>query len=35
MLLGYVSDERYIALAGVEIEILGPRGSLATRRRKS
>ncbi|HMC10980.1 MAG TPA: N,N-dimethylformamidase beta subunit family domain-containing protein, partial [Pirellulaceae bacterium] len=35
MLLGYVSDERYIALAGVEIEILGPSGSLATRSRAS
>ena len=31
MLLGYVSDERYIALAGVEIEILGPGGSIAAR----
>src|SRR4051812_42913830 len=35
MLLGYVSDERYLALAGAEIEILGPRGSTATRSRAS
>ena len=35
MLLGYVSDERYLALAGVEIEILGPHDSLATRSRAS
>src|SRR6266496_6077232 len=35
MLLGYVSDEKYLALAGVEIEILGPRGSIATRSRAS
>jgi len=35
MLLGYVSDERYIALAGVELEILGLHGSLATRSRAS
>jgi hypothetical protein len=35
MLLGYVSDERYVALAGVEIEIAGPHGSLATCSRAS
>jgi N,N-dimethylformamidase beta subunit-like protein len=35
MLLGYVSDERYIALAGVEIELIGPGGSMATRSRAS
>ena len=35
MLLGYVSDERYVALAGVELEILGPHGSLAVRSRAS
>jgi hypothetical protein len=35
MLLGYVSDERYVALAGVEIEVLGPQGSIATRSRAS
>src|SRR5262245_12117563 len=35
MLLGYVSDERYIALAGVEIEILGAHGSVAARSRAS
>jgi N,N-dimethylformamidase len=35
MLLGYVSDERYVAIAGVEIEILGPHGSLAARSRAS
>ena len=35
MLLGYVSDERYVALAGVEVEILGPHGSIATRSRAS
>jgi len=35
MLLGYVSDERYVALPGVEIELLGPQGSLATRSRAS
>jgi hypothetical protein len=35
MLIGYVSDERYVALAGVEVEILGPRGSVATRSRAS
>lgn len=35
MLLGYVSDERYIALAGVEIEIISTHGSIATRSRAS
>ena len=35
MLLGYVSDERYLALSGVEIEILGPQGSIAVRSRAS
>lgn len=35
MLLGYVSDQRYLALSGVEIEILTPAGSVATRSRAS
>jgi hypothetical protein len=35
LLLGYVSDERYLALAGVEIECLGPGGSTALRSRAS
>jgi len=35
MLIGYVSDERYVALSGVEVEILGPDGSFATRSRAS
>src|ERR1041384_3127090 len=35
MLLGYVSDERYVALPGVEIEIVSPHGSVATRSRAS
>lgn len=35
MLIGYVSDEKYLALSGVEIEMLGPRGSIATRSRAS
>jgi hypothetical protein len=35
MLLGFVSDERYVALAGVEVELLGRHGSLATRSRAS
>jgi len=35
MLLGYVSNERYLALSDVEVEILGPHGSLAVRSRAS
>jgi hypothetical protein len=35
MLLGYVSDERYVALSGVHVEIIGPRGSLAAQSRAS
>jgi hypothetical protein len=35
MLIGYTSDERYVALAGVEVELLGPRGSVAARSRAS
>jgi N,N-dimethylformamidase len=35
MLIGYVSDERYVALPGVEVELLGPRGSIAIRSRAS
>src|SRR5207248_10543822 len=35
MLLGYVSDERYVAIAGVEIEIVGAAASIATRARAS
>src|SRR5262245_43416130 len=35
MLLGYVSDERYVALAGVDVEIFSPAGSLAARSRAS
>jgi hypothetical protein len=35
MLLGYVSDHRYLALGGVEVELLGPGGSVATRSRAS
>ena len=31
MLLGYVSDERYLALAGVDIEVVGGSVSIATR----
>src|SRR5690242_11438746 len=35
MLLGYVCDERYLALAGVEVEIIGPTTSVAGRSRAS
>ena len=35
MLLGYVSDQRYVALPGVEVELLGSSGSVATRSRAS
>lgn len=35
MLLGYVSDERYVALPGVEVELLGLQGSIAIRSRAS
>lgn len=35
MLIGYVSDERYVALAGVEVEILSPYGSVAAQSRAS
>jgi N,N-dimethylformamidase len=35
MLIGYVSDHRYVALPGVEIELLGPSGSVATTSRAS
>src|SRR5690348_9867148 len=35
MLIGYVSDERYVALAGVEVEIIDSSASLATRSRAS
>jgi N,N-dimethylformamidase len=35
MVTGYVSDDRYVALSGVEVEILGPHSSLATRSRAS
>lgn len=35
MLLGYVSDHRYVALSGVAVELLGPVGSVATRSRAS
>ena len=35
MLLGYVSDERYVALAGVEVELLAAGQSIATRSRAS
>ncbi len=35
MLVGYVSDERYVAVPGAELEILGSHGSLATRSRAS
>jgi hypothetical protein len=35
MLIGYVSDERYVALPGVEVELLGPQGSIAVRSRAS
>lgn len=35
MLVGYVSDERYVALPGVEMEFLGPGGSTAVRSRAS
>jgi N,N-dimethylformamidase len=35
MLVGYVSDERYVALPGVEVEVDGPAGSIATRSRAS
>lgn len=35
MLIGYVSDERYLSLAGVEIELLSASESVATRSRAS
>ncbi len=35
MLLGYVSDERYLALPGVHVELLGSHGSIATSSRAS
>jgi len=35
MLLGYVSDERYIALSGVEVELRSSHGSIAARSRAS
>lgn len=35
MLAGYVSDERYIALPDVQLEFLGPHGSLEVRSRAS
>src|SRR5205809_677351 len=35
MLVGYVSDERYVALPGVELEFLGPGGSTAAHSRAS
>jgi len=35
MLLGYVSDERYVAIAGAHVEIVGPHGSTATVSRAS
>src|SRR5947208_1112050 len=35
MLLGYVSDERYVALAGVDVELVGARESVAARSRAS
>ena len=30
MLIGYVSDERYVALPGVHVELISPAGSVAT-----
>lgn len=35
MHIGYVSDDRYLALAGVEVELLGPSGSVAACSRAS
>ena len=35
MLLGHVSDERYVALAGIEVEIIGPQRSFSARSRAS
>jgi len=35
MLIGYVSDERYVALAGVQVELEGPAGSVEVRSRAS
>ena len=35
MLIGYVSDERYVALAGVEVELIGSGGSVGIRSRAS
>jgi N,N-dimethylformamidase len=35
MLLGYVSDERFVALAGVEVELVGAGASVAARSRAS
>src|SRR5262245_45489975 len=31
MLIGYVSDERYVALTGVDVELVGPQGAIAVR----
>jgi N,N-dimethylformamidase len=31
MLIGYVSDERYIALTGVDVELVGPGGAVVAR----
>ncbi|RUL88282.1 N,N-dimethylformamidase beta subunit family domain-containing protein [Tautonia sociabilis] len=33
MLIGFVSDERYVALPGVSLEFLGPSGSVSSRSR--
>ncbi len=35
MLIGYVSDHRYVALPGVQIELIGPAGSAAATSRAS
>jgi N,N-dimethylformamidase beta subunit-like, C-terminal len=35
MLIGYVSDHRFVALPGVEVELIGPLGSTATTSRAS
>jgi hypothetical protein len=35
MLIGYVSDHRYVALPGVDVELIGPQGSIAATSRAS
>ena len=35
MLIGYVSDHHYVALPGVDVELIGPQGSIAETSRAS